>query len=169
MFTAEEKPLLTGGIDAISEFVDCDRCMIIDWRGTEDEAIDDAVRFLPDGALTYETTFPGDDTVSIHLRFRDREDLVSLPFQRQNNFRVLLRIWLLLQPDYDIKLFRCTDDSDTHGFLLRPTEWWTAYRAAYQQQYQKVFRDVSDLDGLWKLEALLKPDGRQSRPWWRFW
>ncbi len=163
MFTPEEQSLLTGSEDAISEFVDCDRCMVVDWRGTEEEAIDDAARFLPDGALTYKATYPGNDTIAICVRFRDREDSFSLPFQPQNNFRVLLRVWRLLQPDYDIKLFRCTDGDDTHGFLLRPAAWWAAYLAAYPQQYQKVFRDISDLNELWGLEV------SKTKPWWRFW
>jgi hypothetical protein len=168
-FTPEEQPLLTGSDNDIEEFVDCDRCMVIDWRGTEDETIDDAIRFLPQGALTYETTFPGPDTVAIRIRIREREDVISLPFRPQNNFRVLLRVWRLLQPDYDIKLFRCTDGSDTHAFLLRPAEWWRAYRAAYPQQYHKIFRDVSDLNELWDLEAPLKSDARKAGPWWKFW
>ena len=169
MFPTEEQPLLTGSDDDISEFVDCDRCMVVDWRGTEDEVIDDAIRFLPDGTLTYETTFPGTDTVAIRLRFRERGDSISLPFQPQNNFRVLLRVWCLLQPDYDIKLFRCTEDSDTHGFLLRPSEWWTAYRTAYPERYRKIFRDITDLNELWELDTPFKPDAPKTKPWWRFW
>jgi hypothetical protein len=153
MFSAEEQPLLTGNDDAIDEFVDADRCMVIDWRGTEDEAIDDAIRFLPEGVLTYETTFPEDDTIAIRVSFRGRVENILFPFQPQNNFRVLLRVWRLLQPDYDIKLFRCTDRSDTQSFLLRPTEWWTTYRNAYPQQYQKVFRDITDLNELWELNV----------------
>ena len=168
MFTAEEQPLLTGSDSEIAEFVDCDRCMIIDWRGTEDETIDEATRFLPAGALTYETTFPGEETIALRIHFRDREDFVSLPFKPQNNFRVLLRVWRLLQPDYDIKLFRCTEGSDTHGFLLRPSEWWTTYRTAYAEQYQKIFRDVTDLNDLWELEAP-SAHGGPTKPWWRFW
>jgi len=158
MFKAEEQPLLTGNSDEISEFVDCDRCMVIDWRSTEEEAIDDVIRFLPEGALTYETAFPGNDTIAIQLRFRDRADSFSLPLQPQNNFRVLLRVWRLLQPDYDIQLFRCTEDSDTQGFLLRPNEWWTTYRAAYPEQYRKVFRDITALTELWDLGASPKLD-----------
>ena len=97
MFSAEEQPLLTGSDGDVSEFVDCDRCMVVDWRGTEQETVDDAIRFLPDGALIYEETFPGNDTVEIHLRFRDREDSFSLSFQPQNNFRVLLRPVTMLE------------------------------------------------------------------------
>lgn len=169
MFTPEEQPLLTGSDDDISEFVDCDRCLVVDWRGTENEALDDAIRFLPGGALTYETTFSGTDTITIRLRFRDREETVTLPMQPQNNFRVLLHVWRLLQPDYDIKLFRCTDSSDTHGFLLRPGAWWTAFQRAYPEQYQRVFRDITDLNALWQLEAPSRPQAPQSKPWWRFW
>jgi hypothetical protein len=170
MFTAEEQPLITGSDDDVAEFVDCDRCMIVDWRGTEQETADDVIRFLPQGALTYEESFPDDDdTVAIRLRYRDREDSFSLPFQPQNNFRVLLRVWRLLQPDYDIKLFRCTDGSDTHGLLLRPTDWWTEYRSKHPEQYQKVFRDVSDLTKSWELDEPPKPDAPKTKPWWRFW
>lgn len=162
MFTDEEEPLLTGDDDDIEAFVDCERCMIIDWRGTEEEAMDDVIRFLPDGALTYEATWPSEETIAIRLRFHDREDSFELPALPQNNFRVLLRVRRLIQPEYDIELFRCTADSDTNGFLLRPSAWWTAYRATYPNQHRKVFRDVSDLNALWELGE--PPDVRGSNP-----
>jgi hypothetical protein len=177
MFTPEEKPLLTGDDEAIAEFVDCDRCLVIDWRGTEDEAIDDAVRFLPEGALTYETSFPGNETIAIRLRYHGREDSFSLPFQPQNNFRALLRVWRLLQPDYDMMIFRCTADSDTQALLLRPKDWWSAYRAAHPQQYQRIFRDVTDLTEMWDLgtppstSSASESGGpkENDKPWWKFW
>jgi hypothetical protein len=169
MFTDEEQPLLTGSADEVADFVDWDRCMIVDWRQSEDETIDDVIRFLPGGVLSYETTYADDDTVNIRIRYSHREDTVTLPMQPQNNFRILLRVWRLLQPEYDIKLFRCTDGSDTQGFLLRPTEWWTAYRTAYPRQYKKVFRDVADLNEMWGLEAPPKPGDAKRRPWWKFW
>jgi hypothetical protein len=103
------------------------------------------------------------------FRFPDREDSFALPFQPQNNFRVLLRVCRLLQPDYDIKLFRCTDGSDTQGFLLRSGEWWTAYRNACPKQHRTVFRDLADLNELWELGIPAKPDCPQRKPWWRFW
>ena len=175
MFTAEEQPLLTGTNEEIEGFVDCERCMILDWRCTEEEALDDVLRFLPDGALTYEATRSGKESISIRLQYREREALIFLPSRPQNNFRVLLRAWPLLQPDFDLKMFRCTVDSDTQGFLLRPTEWWKAYRAAYPQQYERIFCEVTDLYELWELEqpsppeADKSPETSQAKPWWRFW
>jgi hypothetical protein len=161
MFTTEEQTLLTGRDKDIREF-DGDLCMIVDWRDYEEEAIGEAIRFLPGGSFTYEISYPDDETIAIRLRFRDREDAFSLPFQPQNNFRALLRVWRLLQPDYDIKIFRCTDGSDTHRFLLRPSEWWTACRTAYPKQYEKIFRDISDLTRMWRLDA------SKTKPWWKF-
>ncbi len=169
MFTTEEQPLLTGSDHDIEDFIDSDRCLVVDWRGTEDEVLDDLIRFLPAGIMTYEVTFPGTSTVAVRMRFLLREDFVSLPFRPQNNFRVLLRAWRLLQPDYDIKIFRCTDSSDTQGFLLRSSEWWSEYRAAYPAQYQRVFRDVVDLMQLWDLEASPTESAVETKPWWRFW
>jgi hypothetical protein len=77
MFSTEEQPLLTGSDSDVQKFVHSDRCMIIDWRSTEDEALDEMMRFLPAGTLTYETTYSGTDTFAIRLRFQHREDLVK--------------------------------------------------------------------------------------------
>ncbi len=153
MFTPEEQPLLVGTDDDVSEFVDCDRCMVVDWRGTVEETIDDAARWLPDGSLTYQTAYADDESITIQLRFRNRTDTMTFPPQEQNNFRALLRVGQILQPDYVIKLFRCTEDSDTHGFLLRSTDWWTAFRSQYPQRYQRIFSDLSVLNELWGLDA----------------
>ena len=162
MLTTEEQILLTGRDDEIVRFIDDDRCVVLDWRGTEEEVLVEIRRFLPAGVLLCDTTFPGTETVAMRIRFRGREHAISLPLRPQNNFRVLLRVWRLLQPDYDIKLFRCTDDSDTPAFLLRPAAWWAAFRAADPERGAKVFREVGDLNELWELDAARKR-------WWKFW
>ena len=156
MFTEEEKPLLTGTREEIETFVDCDRCLVVDWQGSEEEIIDDLIHFLPDNSLIYEQSFLETDTMEMIIKFLGREDTISLPFQPQNNFRILLRVWKIIQPDYNIKLFRCTDGSDTLAFLLRSSEWWTSYQKSYPEQYSKVFRDLSKLCKL-------------NKPWWKFW
>lgn len=165
MFTTEDQPLLTGSDADIQEFLNSDRCMVVDWRSTEDEALDEMIRFLPHGALSYEATYPGTDTVAIRMRFQGREDLLTLPFQRQNNFRVLLRAARLLRPDYDILLFRCTEGADTHGFLLRPAAWWPEYRERYPAQFERLFRNVAYLQRIWRLDKpTSQPPGIARRP-----
>ena len=169
MFTKEEEPIISGTKEEIEAFVDCDRCLIVDRRGTEEELIHDLNSFLPKGALTYDVAFPEDDTVEIRLFFQDRKDVITLPFQPQNNFRVLLRIWTLLQPEYDIKIFQCTAGSDTHGFLLRPKEWWTNYQATYPEQSAIVFKEISCLTHFWELDGPIQTKSIKSSPWWKIW
>ena len=153
MFTPEENPLLTGSDDEVSDFVDCERCMVVDWRGTEEEAIDDAARWLPPKALTYNVAYNDDETVTVDLHFRDRKDSMTFPPQEQNNFRVLLRVGRILHPDYLIKLFRCTGDSDTNAFLLRPAAWWTAFRSQYPQRHDAIFAELDALTEMWGLDV----------------
>ncbi len=169
MFTQEEQPLLTGDPDSVDEFVDCDRCLIVDWRGTEEEVIDDASQFLPNGSLTYDIIDPDSDSTGLRVRFHDREDEILLPAQPQNNFRVFLRLAALLQPDYEVRLFRCTADSDTNGFLIRPTSWWSEYRAAHAKQYADLFQDIGALSRIWGLDKIPQSDSTPSKPWWKFW
>ena len=169
MFTTEEQHLISGGREEIEEFVDCDRCLVVDWRGTEEEVLDDARQFLPMDSLTYEQIEMDSDSIVLRVRFMGRDDTISLPAQPQNNFRVLLRLSSLLQPDFDIKLFRCTDGSDTQGFLIRPKAWWDAYRSSYPKQYAEIFTDVSALTKLWDLEGRSEVPPTQSKPWWKFW
>lgn len=152
MFSTEEQALLTGRDADVQKFLHSDRCMVVDWRSTEDEALDDLIRFLPNGAFSYEMTYPGAETVAIRLRFHGREDLVTLPFRPQNNFRVLLRAARLIRPDYDIMLFRCTEGADTHGFLVRPAEWWNEYRVCYPKHFESVFGNIAVLQDIWHLD-----------------
>ena len=153
MFTPEEKPLLTGSDDEVSDFVDCERCMVVDWRGTEKEAIQDAARWLPPGALTYQVAYTNDGGVTVELRFRDRKDNITLPPQEQNNFRILLRVGRILQPEYVIKIFRCTEESDTTAFLLRPAAWWTAFQSQYPKRHDAIFSDLDALTEMWGLDG----------------
>jgi hypothetical protein len=113
MFTKEEEPLIRGSREDIDEFVDCDRCLVVDWRGSEEEVLDDAQAFLPMDSLTYEQIETDSGSVDLLIRFMGRDDALSLPAQPQNNFRVLQRLSALLQPDFDMKLFRITENSDT--------------------------------------------------------
>ena len=150
MFTPDEQPLLDGDEIDLQEFIENDRCLVADcdWRGTEEESVDHLADLLPPGTLTHETTENPDGTFSTHVRFKDREDTISLPARPLNNFRVLLRVWQLLRPDYDIRLLRCSEDSDTQAFVLRPESWWNDFRTAFPQRYEEIFRDMSELDEL---------------------
>jgi hypothetical protein len=142
--------------------------------------LDAAIKLLPDGALSYEIAYDDVGWVNVGVKFLDRKDEISLFCQPQNNFRVLLRLAKLLLPDYEVRLFRCTADSDTNGFLIRPASWWNEYRSTYPKQYTTLFQDISDLTKMWELEKAPKPDSvpseqpppinsTPSKPWWRFW
>ena len=150
MFTEEEQPLLSGTFEEVEEFVDYPRCMIVERVGTETKVIDEAIRCLPNDSLTYELSFPETQTAQIRMKFQDREDVIRFEIYCGRGFDVLNRVRKLLQPDYDIKVFRCMDGFEigsvgnepaTRGCLLRPTEWWTDYQASYPEQYAKVFSD----------------------------
>jgi hypothetical protein len=153
MFTPEEQPLLIGTDDDVSEFIDSERCMVVDWRGTVEESIEDAARFLPPGSLTSRTAYAGDESITVELRFRDRKDTMTFPPQEQNNFRALLRVGHILNPEYMIKIFRCTKDSDTQGFLLRPAAWWTEFRSQYPERHDQIFSELSALKEMWGLDG----------------
>jgi hypothetical protein len=153
MFTADETPLLTGSDDEVTEFVDCDRCTVVDWHGTEEETIDDAIRWLPPGLLTYQVDYVKDGSVTVELQFQDRKDRMIFPQQPQNNFRALLRVGRLIQPEYIIKIFRCTEDSDTHGFLLRPAAWWSVFCSQYPKRDKAIFSELEALTEMWGLDG----------------
>ncbi|MES2982023.1 MAG: hypothetical protein V4727_06890 [Verrucomicrobiota bacterium] len=169
MFTTQEQPLISGSPDEVEEFVDCDRCLIVDWKCSEEEVLDDVRQFLPPNSLHYENIEADSGSVTLRVRFMGREDFIILPAKPQNNFRVLLRLSELVQPDFDMKIFRCTDGSDTHGFLIRSKAWWEFYRTSYPKQYDEIFRDMSDLTKLWDLEGSSEAPRSESKPWWKFW
>ena len=152
MFTEEEQPLLTGSDEEIEAFVDADRCMVSDWRSSEDDILFDIARFLPEGAFSYEVLSGVGEPTEVRVSFRGSEHSMPLSEQPYQNFRVLLWAIELLQPEYDARLFRCTEDSDTPCFLLRPAAWWNAYRTAYLDKYQKIFREPTDLIELFEMD-----------------
>jgi hypothetical protein len=174
-FSSEEEPLLTGTDDAVSEFVDADRCIVIDWRDTEEDTVWNVQQWLPEGTFDFQVASEGNEGYTvITVRFRDREDTFTLLPRSQNNFRTLLWVEQILLPDYEIKLFRCTEGDDTHGFLLRSTEWWAAFRKEFPTRYTETFSDLETLNTLWKLDALPKPSPAiasepPSKPWWKWW
>ncbi len=158
MVTSEEQPLLTGDPEGVEGFVDCDRCLLVDGRGSEEEVLDDASQFLPDGRLSYEISDADADSATLRIRFQDREDEISLPAQPRNTFRVLLRLATLLEPDHGMRLFRCTGDSDTNGFLIRPAAWWSTDRSAYSKQDAELFHDFGEVNRLWGLDKAPQSD-----------
>src|SRR5688572_8668897 len=74
MFTAEEQPLIAGSDSAVKEFVDCDRCMVIDWRSTVDEVLEDAPRWLPPDSLRYEWLDPEQTQLKLILAIETARD-----------------------------------------------------------------------------------------------
>src|SRR5688572_33491691 len=111
MFTAEERPLIAGSDSDVKEFVDCDRCMVVDWRSTVDEVLEDAPRWLPADSLRYEWLDP--EQTQLKLIFAGREDRVTLQQETSDNWLVVHRLSRLLRPDYELLLFVCTIGSDT--------------------------------------------------------
>ena len=167
--------MLTGTDAAILAFIDADRCLVVDWRGVEEEITWGVQQWLPTDALSFQIA-PEDSTgdITITARFRNREDTFTLPPRPQNDFRVLLRVGQLLQPEYAIELFRCTEGDDTHGFLLRSATWWKSFQEEYLERYSTLFSDLETLTKLWELDRVPEsPSASEAKvpqkPWWRLW
>jgi hypothetical protein len=163
MFTAEEQPLIDGSDSDVEEFVDCDHCMVIDWRSTVDEVLEDVPRWLPAASLRYE--WLDSQHTQLKLIFAGREDGVTLRQERTDNWLIVYRISRLLRPDYELLLLVCTSVSDTAAFLIRSADWWAAYRTQYPERYRKHFGTLEQYAYLWSLPETEMPRSEQ-KPWW---
>lgn len=150
VFTEQDQPLLSGSDDELEDFIDCYRCLVVDWRGSEEELLEDLGKFLPEGELNHTLDYPGEN-VQVKVQFRGRQDQMIYPLQPQNQFRVLLRVATLISPDFEVWMFRSSMDSDTQCFLVRTEAWWAAYREQDQEQFERIFAPVSELNRMWKL------------------
>jgi hypothetical protein len=138
MFTIEEKALISGSDSEVEEFVNCDHCMVIDWRSTVDEVLQDAPRWLPPESLRH--SWLDSKQTQLRLTFANREEIVTLRQKTNDNALVIYRIARLLRPDYELFVFTCTTPgTDTAAFLIRPAAWWTAYRTQFPDRFEQHF------------------------------
>jgi len=161
MFTAEEQSLITGNV---REFANCDHCMVIDWRSSVDEVLEDALRWLPADSLHHECLDL--DETQLKLTFAGREDRVTVQQEIGDNWLGVHRLSRLLRPDYELLLFGGNSVGDTAKFLIRSSEWWTAYRAQCPGRYRKYFAPTEQYSYLWDLPESKMPRPQQ-RPWWK--
>ena len=169
MFSVEEAPLISGRAADVEAFVNTDTCLIVDPHHTADDVLGELIRFLPPDTFTYRFNRAPDGTISVQVRFLEREDHFTLPLTPLNNIRILLRAWQLLLPDFDIKLFRFTESSDEFALLLRSSEWWEALRSQHPKRYKGIFRDAGDLIELCGLSGQLQEGAVGEKSWWSFW
>lgn len=173
LFSEEEEPLLTGTDTDILNFIDADRCLVIDWRESEEDTLWATGQWLPEKSFAFHVgseNSAGDALITMH--FQGRESVFTLPPRPQNNFRTLLRAGHLLLPEYEIRLFRCTEGDDTPGFLLRSSAWWSVFRDSYPERYTAIFSPLETLTRLWELDASPKaspaPEKQKPKaPWWK--
>ena len=171
VFSNEEQPLLTGTNKEIAEFIDADRCIVIDWKSAEEDTLWNVQHCLPDGEFEFQIEPDSESSaLAITIRFRDRENRFTLPPRPQNCFRVLIPASAHLLPDYEVKLFRATEGDDTYAFLLRSAAWWDAFRDGYPARYAETFLDLETLRAAWDLDAAPIPLPESSKkPWWKLW
>lgn len=150
VFSEQDQPLLSATEEELEDFIDCYHCLVVDWRGSEEELLEDLGKFLPVGELDQTLDYPGEN-VQVRVKFRGKQDEMIYPFQPQNQFRVLLRVAKLISPDFEIWMFRSSMESDTQCFLIRTQAWWNAYREQYQHRFERLFAPVSELNRMWEL------------------
>ena len=167
MFTAEEEPLLSGSDSDLQDFIDPERCMVVDWRSNEEEILEDAQRWLPPETLKY--GWLDEERYQLKLCFLGREIVVPLKHATGDNWRVLLRLTRILRPEYELLMFQCTDGSDTPCFLLRPREWWQAYCDHYPGRFDCTFTTMEERSHLWGLSRSEMADDNEKEPWWKVW
>jgi hypothetical protein len=171
-FNPAERALLSGDPDAADEFLDAGHCLVVDWRGTAEELLDDLARALaPQWALRSSVAETDAGGVRARVEFQGRVADIELPPAPMNVFRMLQRASALLAPEVELRLLRHTEGSDTHAFLLRPAAWWAAVRADHPERERQLFAGVEELTDLWDLDGVMPREAPavRKRPWWRFW
>lgn len=140
----EERALVEGG-EALDEFISCDNCAVIDWRGEFEEIVDAFASNLPDGYVDLAYDTEGDPPDELTVTTKNGVAVVPLEGRPPWGLELAAAIASVLPPEYEAHAFASTLDSDTHCYLVRPRAWWQQFRRAFPGPYGTVFADDSKL------------------------
>ena len=135
--------LLIEGTDAqlARSAADLEQAFLVDWRDQEDWIVDEAIKRLPDGLLSYRWT---DDQEDLIVAYKGHETALGLTSTSKDRYVALRGLNTVLGQDYEIRAFSISFGSDTHTFYLQSCPWWADMDARFPARMSAVFTKITD-------------------------
>ena len=143
-----EQSILSGSEAEIESLMGGENSLGVDWQSEEDEVLAQLKRLVPGFGFESHCT---DSHFEASLQFLGRTRKVTLSFQPQNCFRVVLSVADLLQPEYGIRIYEPTLQSDTHAFFVGSQEFWSRFDNEVAPEKKKLFAEIDNLNRMWSL------------------
>jgi hypothetical protein len=135
--TSEELILARGTADEVDDFVNCDRCVIVDWRADPEEVIEAFQAFLPDGYFRVESL----QEEEIVMRIGTQQETIPLEAAEAVAIPLANALRRYLAPAYGAMVFRDCLASDTACYFVRHASWWEFFRATHPDRFAGLFVD----------------------------
>jgi hypothetical protein len=141
-FDAGDDVLIDGTDEQLWEYAyDFNRAIVVDHAAQEVEMLAAFEKMLPAGELSYACDY---DAEIARLAFHGRRSDVKLTFSPKDRYLVIRGLNKLIAPEFEIRAFRATLQTDTHCFLVRPASWWQEMDQAFASRTRAVFASLDE-------------------------
>ena len=130
--------LIDGDEDAISQFAECENCVVTDWRDGAEEILTATTAFLPKAYLVFDGS---ENEWRVTAGGRPSVSVVFIP-QKQEPFFVQLN--RILSPDFAMYRYRPAD-GDGYSLYLKPKSWWDSFKIQNPEIFDQYFESVESL------------------------
>jgi hypothetical protein len=136
-----DEVLLTGTDERLHDYIEeSGLCLVVDWRGAEQDLIDNVSELLPDRKLAWEWVDAEDD---LYILYQGQRYKVGLTMSGRDRYITLRKLNEVMASDYEIRGFRHTLEDDTHCFYVKPCAWWTAMEEHFPKDIARVFAQIT--------------------------
>ena len=140
-----DKAILSRSARTLNKYIDdSGKCIVVDWRGYEEEIIEEVMELLPNAPLSWKWNKDEDDLIITHDKKRYKGWFTMSVNDRYNTIRKLNEA---MAGKYEIRGFRHTLEDDTHCFYVKSCAWWRAMEEHFPAQIERVFAKITpDMD-----------------------
>lgn len=144
-----ESLLTTRSDDALQAMLDDEGAVFwVDWRAEDDEIVKDCEGILRTSDLAAEVVEIDEEPgVELYISYRGRRvkvPLVGGPEDREITIRTLDQ---LLRPDYEIRICRASDGTDSFALLPLSAADWATLETRFGDDIGRFFRKVEERPG----------------------
>ncbi|MCI0705778.1 MAG: hypothetical protein L0241_32355 [Planctomycetia bacterium] len=116
------------------------KCIVVDWRGYEEEIINEVMRLLPRVPLSWKWNKEQDDLIITYGKKKYKGWHTMSVHDRYITIRKLNEI---LTGKYEIRGFCHTLEDDTHCFYVKSCRWWKAMEEHFPTDIERVFAKIT--------------------------
>src|SRR5262249_5796490 len=125
----------------LSKYInDSGQCIVVDWRGYEEDIIDEVMELLPGAPLSWKFNKAEDDLVITYGKKKYKGWFTMSVHDRYHTLRKLSEA---MAGAYEIRGFRFTLEDDTHCFYVKSCRWWRAMEEHFPKDIKRVFAKIT--------------------------